>query len=171
VVDGGLALIDDVGKVERGEMTGGHATVDVGVKAGVGIAAGIAGAEAGAAIGAAVGSVIPVAGTAVGFVAGAVVGAGVGYVAAALTETETSNKIVSAAGDAVDAGIDEAKKVGSAVSWSSFTAVCGSNTAVGAVSIPQGGWLFDWIPYNRRAVPIAGLAGSAVFIAIGANGV
>jgi hypothetical protein len=115
VVGGGLALIDDVGKVKRGEMTGGHATVDVGVKAGVGIAAGIAGAEAGAAIGAAVGSIIPGAGTAVGFVAGAVVGAGVGYVASALTETETGKKIISAAGDAVDAGIDEAKKVGSAV--------------------------------------------------------
>ncbi|HEX3745835.1 MAG TPA: hypothetical protein VHW09_17965 [Bryobacteraceae bacterium] len=115
VVGGGMALIDDVGKVKRGEMTGGHATVDVGVKAGVGIAAGIAGAEAGAAIGAAVGSIIPGAGTAVGFVAGAVVGAGVGYVASALTETETGKEIISAAGDVVDAEIDVAKKVGSAV--------------------------------------------------------
>ena len=37
------------------------------------------------------------------------------------------------------------------------------------VSIPLGGWLFDRIPGDRRAVPIAGLAGSGVFIAIGAH--
>lgn len=37
------------------------------------------------------------------------------------------------------------------------------------VSIPLGGWLFDRIPYDRRTIPIAGLAGSGVFIAIGAH--
>jgi ACS family glucarate transporter-like MFS transporter len=36
------------------------------------------------------------------------------------------------------------------------------------VSIPLGGWLFDRVR-DRRAVPIAGLAGSGVFIAIGAH--
>jgi len=37
------------------------------------------------------------------------------------------------------------------------------------VSIPLGGWLFDRIPGDRRAVPIAGLAGSGAFIALGAH--
>jgi len=37
------------------------------------------------------------------------------------------------------------------------------------VSIPLGGWLFDRIPRDRRAIPIAGLAGSGVFIAAGAH--
>jgi ACS family glucarate transporter-like MFS transporter len=37
------------------------------------------------------------------------------------------------------------------------------------VSIPLGGWLFDWVPFDRRAIPIAGLAGSGVFLAIGAH--
>lgn len=37
------------------------------------------------------------------------------------------------------------------------------------VSIPLGGWLFDRIPCDRRTLPIAGLAGSGVFIAIGAH--
>jgi MFS transporter, ACS family, glucarate transporter len=36
------------------------------------------------------------------------------------------------------------------------------------VSIPAGGWLFDRLGNRRRAVPIAGLAGSGVFIAVGA---
>jgi len=37
------------------------------------------------------------------------------------------------------------------------------------VSIPLGGWLFDRVAFDRRAVPIAGLAGSGLFIAIGAH--
>ena len=37
------------------------------------------------------------------------------------------------------------------------------------VSIPLGGWLFDRIPCDRRAIPMAGLAGSGVFIAAGAH--
>ena len=37
------------------------------------------------------------------------------------------------------------------------------------VSIPLGGWLFDRTPCDRRAIPIAGLAGSGVFIAVGAH--
>ncbi|MGC4050126.1 MAG: MFS transporter [Paludibaculum sp.] len=37
------------------------------------------------------------------------------------------------------------------------------------VSIPLGGWLFDRIPMDRRVIPIAGLAGSGVFIAVGAH--
>ena len=37
------------------------------------------------------------------------------------------------------------------------------------ISIPLGGWLFDRIPRDRRAIPIAGLAGSGVFIAAGAH--
>jgi len=37
------------------------------------------------------------------------------------------------------------------------------------VSIPLGGWLFDRIPCDRRAIPMAGLAGSGVFIAMGAH--
>ena len=37
------------------------------------------------------------------------------------------------------------------------------------ISIPLGGWLFDRIPWDRRAIPIAGLAGSGVFIAAGAH--
>lgn len=36
------------------------------------------------------------------------------------------------------------------------------------VSIPLGGWLFDRFHQYRRGLPIAGLAGSGVFIAIGA---
>ena len=37
------------------------------------------------------------------------------------------------------------------------------------VSIPLGGWLFDRVRGDRRAIPMAGLAGSGVFIAIGAH--
>jgi ACS family glucarate transporter-like MFS transporter len=37
------------------------------------------------------------------------------------------------------------------------------------VSIPLGGWLFDRLRCDRRAIPMAGLAGSGVFIAIGAH--
>jgi ACS family glucarate transporter-like MFS transporter len=37
------------------------------------------------------------------------------------------------------------------------------------VSIPLGGWLFDCIPGDRRIIPIAGLAGSGVFISVGAR--
>jgi ACS family glucarate transporter-like MFS transporter len=36
------------------------------------------------------------------------------------------------------------------------------------LSIPLGGWLFDRVPHARRAIPIAGLAGSGIFIALGA---
>ena len=37
------------------------------------------------------------------------------------------------------------------------------------ISIPLGGWLFDRVPCDRRAIPVAGLAGSGVFIAAGAH--
>jgi len=37
------------------------------------------------------------------------------------------------------------------------------------ISIPLGGWLFDRVPCDRRAIPMAGLAGSGVFIAAGAH--
>jgi len=37
------------------------------------------------------------------------------------------------------------------------------------VSIPLGGWLFDRVRCDRRAIPMAGLAGSGVFIAVGAH--
>ena len=37
------------------------------------------------------------------------------------------------------------------------------------VSIPLGGWLFDRFPFARRAIPIAGLGGSGLFIALGAH--
>ncbi len=37
------------------------------------------------------------------------------------------------------------------------------------VSIPLGGWLFDRAPWDRRTVPMAGLAGSGLFTAIGAH--
>ncbi len=37
------------------------------------------------------------------------------------------------------------------------------------VSIPLGGWLFDRVPFDRRAIPIAGLAGSGALIALGAH--
>lgn len=37
------------------------------------------------------------------------------------------------------------------------------------VSIPLGGWLFDWLPGWRKAIPMAGLAGSGVLIAVGAR--
>jgi ACS family glucarate transporter-like MFS transporter len=37
------------------------------------------------------------------------------------------------------------------------------------VSIPLGGWLFDRLPCDRRTIPIAGLAGSGLFIALGAH--
>ena len=37
------------------------------------------------------------------------------------------------------------------------------------VSIPLGGWLFDRARHDRRAIPMAGLAGSGAFIAIGAH--
>ncbi len=40
---------------------------------------------------------------------------------------------------------------------------------ISIVSIPLGGWLFDRVPFDRRAIPIAGLAGSGLFIAIGAH--
>ena len=33
------------------------------------------------------------------------------------------------------------------------------------VSIPLGGWLFDRVPCDRRAIPMAGLAGSGLFSA------
>ncbi|MGJ5817987.1 MFS transporter [Paludibaculum fermentans] len=37
------------------------------------------------------------------------------------------------------------------------------------ISIPLGGWLFDRIPFDRRVIPIGGMAGSGLFIAIGAH--
>jgi ACS family glucarate transporter-like MFS transporter len=37
------------------------------------------------------------------------------------------------------------------------------------VSIPLGGWLFDRTPWDRRIIPIAGLAGSGLFIVAGAH--
>ncbi len=37
------------------------------------------------------------------------------------------------------------------------------------MSIPLGGWLFDWLPGWRKAIPMAGLAGSGVLIAVGAR--
>jgi len=37
------------------------------------------------------------------------------------------------------------------------------------VSIPLGGWLFDRLPWDKRIIPMAGLAGSAGFTAIGAH--
>jgi len=37
------------------------------------------------------------------------------------------------------------------------------------VSIPLGGWLFDRVPFDRRVVPILGLAGSGALIALGAH--
>jgi ACS family glucarate transporter-like MFS transporter len=37
------------------------------------------------------------------------------------------------------------------------------------VSIPLGGWLFDRTPWDRRVIPIAGLAGSGLFIVVGAH--
>ena len=40
---------------------------------------------------------------------------------------------------------------------------------ISIVSIPLGGWLFDRVTFDRRAIPIAGLAGSGLFIAIGAH--
>jgi ACS family glucarate transporter-like MFS transporter len=37
------------------------------------------------------------------------------------------------------------------------------------VSIPLGGWLFDRTLWDRRLIPIAGLAGSGLFIVVGAH--
>ena len=37
------------------------------------------------------------------------------------------------------------------------------------VSIPAGGWLFDRTRTNRRLIPMAGLAGSGLFTAVGAH--
>jgi len=37
------------------------------------------------------------------------------------------------------------------------------------VSIPLGGWLFDRMPWDRRIIPIVGMAGAGVFTAIGAH--
>ena len=37
------------------------------------------------------------------------------------------------------------------------------------MSIPLGGWLFDRLPGWRKAIPMAGLAGSGVLIAVGAR--
>jgi ACS family glucarate transporter-like MFS transporter len=37
------------------------------------------------------------------------------------------------------------------------------------LSIPLGGWLFDRLPFDRRIVPIVGLAGSGIFISLGAH--
>jgi MFS transporter, ACS family, glucarate transporter len=37
------------------------------------------------------------------------------------------------------------------------------------VSIPLGGWLFDRIRWDKRIIPITGLAGSAIFTALGAH--
>jgi hypothetical protein len=149
VVAGGMALIDDVGKVEDGKMTGGHATVDVAAKTAVGVGAGMAGAVAGAELGAAVGSIIPGAGTAVGLVAGAVVGGAVGYIGNALMNTETGKAVLDAAGNAVDTAIDGVKEAGeaigdaasaagSAVSDAASAAVDAAGSAVNAVGDAAG---------------------------------
>jgi hypothetical protein len=139
VVAGGMALIDDIGKVEGGTMTGGHAAMDVTAKTAVGVGAGVAGAVAGAEIGAAVGSIIPGAGTAVGLVAGAVVGGAVGYVGNALTNTETGKAILDAAGDAVDTAIDDVKVAGQAIGNAASTA----GSAIGDVASVVGGTVSD----------------------------
>jgi hypothetical protein len=139
VVAGGMALIDDVGKVEDGTMTGGHAAVDVTAKTAVGVGAGVAGAVAGAEIGAAVGSIIPGAGTAVGLIAGAVVGGAVGYVGNALTNTETGKAILDAAGDAVDTAIDGVKVAGHAIGDAASTA----GSAIGDAASVMGGAVSD----------------------------
>ncbi len=120
VVGTGLALIDDVGKVEDGTMTAGHATADVGTKGAIGAAAGALGAMAGGAVagselGAALGTIVPGAGNVIGFVAGAAVGAAVGLVGTALAETETGQKVEAAVGGAVDAGISAVKDAGHAI--------------------------------------------------------
>ena len=124
VVGVGLAVVDDVGKVQSGQMTGGAATADVAVKGAVGAAAGFAGAAAGAEIGLAAGSVVPGIGNAVGFVAGALVGGIVGYVGSELTETDTGKAATKALGDMVDSAIDGVKDAGSALA----DAVSGSSS-------------------------------------------
>lgn len=136
VVAGGMALYDDVGKVESGQMTAGNATVDVTAKTAVGIGAGLAGAAAGAEIGAVIGTAIPIpiVGTAAGFVAGAVVGGAVGYVGNALMNTETGKAILGAAGEVVDEEIEGAKVVGSAVADAAGAVASGAEVAAGAVA-------------------------------------
>ncbi len=138
VVAGGMALIDDVGKVEDGKMTGGHATVDVAAKTAVGVGAGMAGAVAGAELGAAVGSIIPGAGTAVGLVAGAVVGGAVGYLGNELMNTETGKAILNAAGDAVDAEIEGVKHAGKAIGDAASAAGTAVSDAASAVEDAAG---------------------------------
>jgi hypothetical protein len=149
VVAGGMALIDDVGKVEDGTMTGGHAAVDVTAKTAVGVGAGLAGAAAGAEIGAAVGSIIPGAGTVVGLAAGAVIGGAVGYVGNKLMNTETGKAILDAAGSAVDATIDGVKEAGE---------------AIGDAASAAGGAISD---AASTAVDAASSAASAVESAVG----
>jgi hypothetical protein len=155
VVAGGMALISDVGKVEDGTMTGGHAAVDVTAKTAVGVGAGVAGAVAGAEIGAAVGSIIPGAGTAVGLVAGAVVGGAVGYVGNALTNTETGQVVLNAAGDAVDTAIDGVKVAGHAIGDAASTA----GSAIGDAASVMGGAVSD---AANAAVDAASSAANAV---------
>lgn len=155
VVSGGMALVDDVGKVRSGQMTGGAATVDVGAKTAVGVAAGMAGAEVGAEVGAAVGSIIPGAGTAIGFVAGAVVGAGVGYLGNKLMESDTGKELLKGAGEAVDGAIDGAKEVGSAVASAAGAAADAASGAAGAVAGAAEG-------VAGAAVDVAGSAAGAV---------
>lgn len=132
VVAGGMALYDDVGKVESGQMTAGNATVDVGAKTAVGVAAGLAGAAAGAEIGAVIGTAIPIpiVGTAAGFVAGAVIGGAVGYVGNALMNTDTGKAVLSAAGGAVDDAIDGVEDAGKAVA--SVASAAAADVAAGA---------------------------------------
>ncbi len=144
IVAGGIALVDDIGRVQDGTMTGGTATVDVGVKTAIGVGAGMAGAAAGAEIGALVGSVVPGAGTAIGFVAGAVVGGAVGYIGNALTNTETGQEIVHAAGAAVDTAIDGVESAAGAVADAASTAASAVEDAASSVADAAGG-LFDSI--------------------------
>jgi len=155
IVAGGLALIDDVGKVRSGEMTGGTATVDVGVKTAVGVGAGLAGAAAGAEIGAIAGSVVPGLGNAVGFVAGAVIGGAVGYVGNKVMETKTGRAAVHAAGAAVDTAIHGVEAAGTAV-------VHGAEDAGKAVAGAAGAAVEG---VEKAAGAVADVAGSAAHAA------
>ena len=123
LIAGGLALYDDIGKVRSGQMTGGNAAVDVGVKAAVGVGAGLAGAAAGAELGAAVGSIIPGAGTVIGLAAGAVVGGAVGYIGNEIANSDTAQAMLHEAGAAIDTGVDLAEKAGGAVEDAAGAAV------------------------------------------------
>ena len=105
VINAGFSAVDQVGKYQRGEVSGAKAigTVagEAAVGAAVGVGAGIAGAEAGAVIG----SFIPIPG--VGTVAGAVVGFGVGYLADKAMRAGGVDKLVA---NGVTGAVDGAEK-------------------------------------------------------------